>query len=143
PADVLSAVVQDLLPLAEKSATELSLRCRGAAGTRLNMGAFGIVARNLVQNAIVHGGGRVKVTLYGDTLTVWNDGPGMNADELERVFERHFRGAASGKGVGLGLAIARRLADRFGWFLELASGADRTLATLRLHGGRRLDEGAA
>ncbi|HLU62158.1 MAG TPA: HAMP domain-containing sensor histidine kinase [Gammaproteobacteria bacterium] len=143
PADVLSAVLQDLQPLAEQRGARLALRFSGEAGTRLNMGAFGIVARNLVQNAIVHGGGQVEVSLDADTLRVWNDGPPMSEEALKRAFERHYRGAASKEGAGLGLAIARRLADRFGWSLELDSDAQGTLAILRLRGGRRLDEGVA
>ncbi|HEU4395061.1 MAG TPA: ATP-binding protein, partial [Planctomycetota bacterium] len=46
-------------------------------------------------------------------LAVRDTGPGVDADDAPRVFERMFRGRAgkaSGGGFGLGLALARRLA---------------------------------
>ncbi len=85
---------------------------------------------NLLDNAIRHtpGGGRVRVELVADPetalLTVTDTGAGIPASERERVFLRFVRLDASrhGDGAGLGLPIARAIAEAHGGTLVLASG---------------------
>jgi signal transduction histidine kinase len=82
------------------------------------------VLANLVANAIRHAppGSAVLVSAAGDNgsarLEVSDSGPGIPADEAERVFERFYRSdharAASDGGSGLGLAIARWVVDLHG-----------------------------
>jgi signal transduction histidine kinase len=77
---------------------------------------------NLVQNAIRYNrpGGHAAVVLRGLTddwiLDVIDDGPGIAEAERERVFEPSFRGSDARTrhphGMGLGLHIARDVADR-------------------------------
>ncbi len=77
----------------------------------------------LVDNAIRHSppGGTVRMVLAIvpsaalATFSVVDDGPGLRAEEIERIFEPFERGDASrrsGAGAGLGLTIARQLAQR-------------------------------
>jgi signal transduction histidine kinase len=58
----------------------------------------------------------VTVALAADdhqaTVTVSDHGPGIPADQLERIFERFYTTAPPRSGTGLGLAIARELARR-------------------------------
>lgn len=82
------------------------------------------VVGNLVGNAIKHSGGgrRVSVVLSGTdggglAIDIKDDGPGLKADELSRVFEPFYQGddpVALKKGIGLGLAIVRELVDAHG-----------------------------
>ncbi len=71
-------------------------------------------------------------------LIVHDTGPGIAADERERVFDRFYRGrdAAAG-GSGLGLAIVRQIADLHGGSVTLsAAQAERgtqALATFPRH----------
>ncbi|MGI8720929.1 MAG: MtrAB system histidine kinase MtrB [Geodermatophilaceae bacterium] len=74
------------------------------------------ILRNLVLNAIHHGGGGlIEVTLAGNevaaAVTVRDHGPGMNAEETSRVFDRFWRADPArsrlGGGTGLGLSISR------------------------------------
>jgi signal transduction histidine kinase len=82
---------------------------------------------NLLDNAVRHARERVVVTLAplpaGLELRVADDGPGIPADERERVFERFTRlddaRTAGSGGAGLGLAIARDIAERHGGTLRL------------------------
>lgn len=82
---------------------------------------------NLLENAARHGrpGGTVAVTIApldgrGAELLVDDDGPGIPADERERVLERFVRGSgARGAGTGLGLSIAAAQAVRHGGELTL------------------------
>jgi signal transduction histidine kinase len=83
--------------------------------------------RNLLDNAARHARDRIVVTLgsQGGTaeLAVVDDGPGIPADDAERVFERFTRlddaRASADGGAGLGLAIAREIAQRHGGTLTL------------------------
>jgi two-component system, OmpR family, sensor kinase len=102
----------------------------------------------LLDNAVrySHAGGRVRVIARRSTdadggdwaeVEVRDEGIGIGADELPRVFERHFRGDAARRhradGTGLGLSIAHALASGHGGTLVLHSrpGAGTT-AVLRL-----------
>jgi len=97
-----------------------------ADGARLEQ-----VLDNLLVNALryVPQGGHVVLSLCRPEshrerwrLTVCDDGPGLPADELPRVFERFYRGTASRSmldprhngGSGLGLAIVREIVERHG-----------------------------
>lgn len=69
---------------------------------------------NLLDNAAAHAGGAVAVALRADGRTaeilVDDAGPGVTPDEREAIFERFYRGGASGRrggtgGSGLGLAL--------------------------------------
>ena len=83
---------------------------------------------NLLDNAVRHGGSRAVVELTErpdgtGVLTVTDDGPGIQDADAERVFERFVRldpARSAGDGVGLGLAIARDVAERHGGSLTLA-----------------------
>ena len=74
----------------------------------------------LLDNALRHSRSRVSVILSteGDwtRLTVADDGPGIDAAEREKVFERFYRSdrARSGQGAGLGLSIARWIVEQHG-----------------------------
>lgn len=92
---------------------------------------FAMVVDNLIRNALAHTeDGEVAVHLHTDRLVVADTGSGIAGDDLERVFERHFRGPASA-GAGIGLALVKRICDRHGWRIELYSRpAGGTTATL-------------
>ncbi len=63
-------------------------------------------------------------------LAVEDEGVGVPADERERIFERFTR-LSAGRGLGLGLYIARELAR--------AQGGDLVLADARHAGGARFE----
>jgi two-component system, OmpR family, sensor histidine kinase MtrB len=97
------------------------------------------ILANLLDNAIVHGGGRVRISAEADgadvLVNVVDHGPGIAAGDEERVFDRFFKSDASraATGSGLGLSIARQhaLAQHGELFLGDAS-AGATCFTLRL-----------
>ena len=82
----------------------------------------------LVDNAIRHAprGSRVDVRVRTDgsqaVLVVEDEGPGIRADDLPRVFDRFYRAAgAPGGGTGLGLAIAAWIVERHGGRIAAAN----------------------
>lgn len=90
----------------------------------LDPDAFGILCRNLVENALLHGDATapVEVTLTPDEqLIVANDGPVLSRDALERLTARFERADAIADGSGLGLAIVAAIADRISSPLVLMS----------------------
>ncbi len=88
-----------------------------------------ILLRNLIDNALRHGARHVRVAVARDagaaTVVVVDDGPGIPAEERERVLERFHRLAAAGEGgSGLGLSIVQRIVELHGASLVLAGGDD-------------------
>lgn len=90
----------------------------------LDPDAFGILCRNLVENAVRHGSqaSPVEVTLTPEgRLIVANAGPVLPPETLDRLTARFERAGASADGSGLGLAIIAAIADRIGSRLVLRS----------------------
>jgi signal transduction histidine kinase len=92
---------------------------------------------NLVDNAVTYGGNaRVAVAAVagGVEIRVADEGPGIPAEERERVFEPFYRMEASRSratgGSGLGLAIARSIAEGLGGTLELRAAAPHGLVAV-------------
>ncbi len=89
------------------------------------------VVVNLLENARNAGATLVRVSVGPALIRVADDGAGIPADLLPRVFEPRFSTTTSGS--GLGLAIVRRLVDSWGGRVEVASEPERgTLVTVRL-----------
>ncbi|MGN8245676.1 ATP-binding protein [Cellulomonas soli] len=86
-------------------------------------GALAQVLATLIENSLKHGAGTTTVRTRGGgpakavVVEVGDEGEGVPDDLAPRIFER---GATSGAGTGLGLALARDLASADGGRLELA-----------------------
>jgi two-component system sensor histidine kinase RegB len=67
----------------------------------------------------------VRVVVHGDSarlrVEVHDDGSGMRPDVLERAGEPFFTTKEPGRGLGLGLFLARLFAERVGGSLTLTS----------------------
>ncbi|MDR3068616.1 MAG: HAMP domain-containing histidine kinase [Cellulomonas sp.] len=83
------------------------------------------VLRNLVDNAVCHAACAVDVHVAPGRVDVDDDGPGIAADDRERVFERFVRLDDARQrdqgGSGLGLPIARELARETGGDVTLSA----------------------
>ena len=87
--------------------------------------ALGIALRNLIDNALKHGGDRALVTVHiaGQTLRVEDDGPGVPTERLPGLLHKFERGsgAVAVEGSGLGLALVVMIARQSGARLVLQS----------------------
>ncbi|MDX1620078.1 MAG: ATP-binding protein, partial [Nitriliruptorales bacterium] len=100
----------------------------------------------LISNGLKHTDGAVSVVVSRDgdevVIEVRDQGPGIPAWEQERIFERFGRSGDHlhrSQGPGLGLPIARSLAEQLGGCLELDSRpGEGSTFTLRLPGVARL-----
>lgn len=99
------------------------------------------ILRNLIRNAVEHAApAQCTVRCIDHDIEVRDDGPGIAPEDLPFVFERYYRGRYRDapdqhpEEHGLGLAIARQVADINGWTLTVASepGAGARFR-LRLH----------
>jgi two-component system, OmpR family, sensor histidine kinase BaeS len=96
------------------------------------------VLGNLVSNALAHARAGGTIRIQGAAadrwvlLTVRDDGTGIPAELLPRVFDRFVKGQAS-SGSGLGLAIVRDVVEAHGGSVTAASSASEgTAITLKL-----------
>lgn len=133
---------QDIVPLLREATEPLVLQIlRKGHVIELDAPALPVVARahpiwlgevvnNLLDNAQRYGGRRIVLRAValpqgGAEITVEDDGPGVSADELPRLFEPFWRGERADLrndgGTGLGLAIAREIVARLGGTLTAAT----------------------
>jgi signal transduction histidine kinase len=125
PVDVAALIDEAFalsLPQAEDKSVKLERRVAGDVGSiEGDRNRLLQVLGNLLGNAIkfVPPGGQVTIGaqhLYGQ-VRVWisDDGPGIAAEQVPRVFDRFWQANRSGsRGAGLGLAIAKSIVDAHG-----------------------------
>lgn len=135
-AGLLGETPQDLVPalrivlhdLEAQGMVEVSLPTRGRFFSPLDMDAFAILARNLIENALKHGDASrpVRVTLTdGGRFSVISPGPAMPPEIIAGMTQRFVRGATTADGAGLGLSIVQTIMRGVGGeiaFLSPASG---------------------
>ena len=150
-AALAASVAERHRPVAAERGASLAIRVR-ATGATVSAEAEDLrrALDNLVQNALRHCAWQVRVTVGRRAgwayVRVADDGPGVPPPDRERIFRPGERGSAPrGPGRGLGLAIARDLAEAHGGRLTLdpvGSGAAFRLA-LPLRDAGRDARGAA
>lgn len=120
--ELLEDVLRELAPFVEQRSVSLSVRV-----SSLRLEADRELARamlmQVLENAVKYGGEKVDVFLEGRCLVIRDSGMGMHEEEIKRVFEPFYRGeqAKSQDGSGLGLSVAKAIADIFGWSIAIES----------------------
>lgn len=105
------------------------------------------ITRILVDNALSHTPAGTSIAIdatadkSGVALEVRDDGPGIPAEDVGRIFDRFHTGDKTG-GTGLGLSIARELAAAMSGSLNVQTSGSGTTFTLRLPAGVRVKQSA-
>jgi len=125
-ADVLDPLAAEFAALADERGLRMDAIAT-SAWVRSDPQLLRRVLQNFLGNALRHAErGRVLLGCRRSAgelrIEVWDTGPGIPADEQRLIFEEFRRGsAATGQGLGLGLAIAERMANLLGHRLTLRS----------------------
>jgi signal transduction histidine kinase len=132
PAAVIEEAVEKHRYLLRNKPVTVDVSTDPSVELQADRGLLYILVSNLVRNAFSFTDeGRIDIRQDGQQLMVSDTGRGIPGDAVEQVFLRHFRSAAS-DGAGIGLALVKRICDRYGWQIRLDSGEPRgTSVTVR------------
>lgn len=98
----------------------------------LNREALGRIFSNILSNALKYSDGDLDITLADDgSLTFSNSALGLNPVQVGRLFDRFFTVEAARNSEGLGLSIARALAQQLGGSLTASLEEGRLTLTLQ------------
>jgi signal transduction histidine kinase len=128
----LAEIVRDVITRFEEVSAEngarIELKIYGSTVGFWDRGRLDQVVTNLLGNALKYGAGApVTVSLTSGAteqlrLTVRDEGPGIAAENQERIFSQYERAAADGfGGMGLGLWLVRRIVTAHGGTVTLDS----------------------
>lgn len=137
----LSRVVREaaatVLPLLEAADRELDIDVPDSVQVRGNSDDLRDMVRNLLENAVLHGRGRVSARIEGAekssdrvAIEVADEGAGVPAGQEEAIFQRFRRLNADTPGSGLGLAIVRHVARSHGGDAHFVPGVGRVVVHL-------------
>ncbi len=132
---VLEDVAAELAQAATRAGVEVVVEGDPSIDVPLRPRMLRIVVQNLAQNAIRYAGHgstlRLTINRSGSfaVLTAADDGAGVPAATIGRLFERFYRGdaARSTRGTGLGLAIVKHIVVAAGGDIAAEGGAGRGL----------------
>jgi two-component system OmpR family sensor kinase len=102
----------------------LTLKVPDTEGPRAlgDVDALAIALRNLVENALRYGRGRVVIEVMPPcTLSVRDSGLGVSPEQLLSLQRRHVRHGSGSAGYGLGMSIVGTIVEKLGARLDLAS----------------------
>src|SRR5690606_32799756 len=97
---------------------ELSVDVEDGLVCRGNHDELREVMLNVLENALLHGAGTVRVrgrkSAGNIVIEVCDQGEGVAQDQREAMFQRFSKGRQGSEGTGLGLAIVRRIVENAG-----------------------------
>ena len=126
PEPVLDEIAEELRESADRAGVTLEFHAEPGVEVPLRPRMLRMVVENLAENALRHAGPGATFTLTvgedgGDVVvTAVDDGAGVDADDLPRLFERFYRSdrARASRGTGLGLAIVKHVVTSAGGTIE-------------------------
>ncbi len=139
---LLERVVRDLAHLRPALANRVDLDCPGRLQASVNAPLLEQAVNNLLENALKYSPDNTRITIACGvqddevTIAVTDNGPGIAAEHLPRLFERFYRvdKARSRQmgGTGLGLAIVKHIAQAHQGRVDVTSRVGRG-STFTLH----------
>ena len=126
--DVMANLEREMRPVAERQGCQWDVSYTNGTLSG-DAAALHVALRNLVENALRHGGGKwVGVRAEKGLFTVEDRGPGISPADLPHLFDPFYRGVESRaqqrKGSGLGLALVDRIARAHGGGVKVSNKPD-------------------
>lgn len=123
---LVAGLVQELEPLARASGARLVNAVPDELKVYADANLLGRALRNLIENAIRHAPhGEVAIggERAGEAIACWvrDDGTGIEAARMDKVFEAGETTRAGNGGMGLGLTIVREIVEAHGGHVEVSS----------------------
>jgi signal transduction histidine kinase len=141
-AELARMVTREFEPAMRRGDADIQLRMNdGGVEVTCDRERVAQIMRILVDNAIRHTPDGTHVTISASRrngtakVTVADSGPGLESGTASQVFDRFFTGDSQHGGAGLGLAIAKELAERMHGEIRLNARPGRTSFTLELPAG--------
>lgn len=133
-AEVAERVAQRHCAAVEGAGRQLVVRCEfDLAPVRVSEAAIAQILGTLLENALVHGRGEIRLTVSdvgtGVSIEVGDDGPGLASDDEQPLFAERPTGTER---HGLGLPLARSLAEAEGGRLVVRRAGPRPVFSLLL-----------
>ena len=121
---LLEGLLEELKPLAVRARVELRVEIPAGLTGFVDVARAELIFQNLISNALRYAPGgliciRAERTSQGIACSVSDDGAGIEADRLSKIFESGE--SDSPAGFGLGLAIVQRLVEAHGGSLKVVS----------------------
>ncbi|TAL79260.1 MAG: HAMP domain-containing histidine kinase [Burkholderiaceae bacterium] len=128
PISLIGAIKDALDPFADRLTTRgitLSIDIDSVLRVEVNRSALAIVLSNLIDNAVRHTElGRISFSYVDGRLRIVDTGRGIPQHDLAHVFERFYQARPAqeaGRTFGIGLAIVKKISDRYRWSIEIDS----------------------
>lgn len=88
----------------------------------LNRQALHTTLMNLLRNAVQYTeNGFVRVEFSNNRMSIIDSGIGIEPAYLPLLYERFFRGSTQCQGLGIGLAIVKRICNHYAWLIDVES----------------------
>ena len=143
--ELTAEVMQKMTKLAQRKSITINPYIEDAVEMSSDIDLIKQALINIIDNAIKYSpaGGEVSIYLHSPTalsnfavIRIKDDGPGISASELEKIFKRFYRGESArneSNGSGLGLPIAQKIIDILGGDVYLKSEVGKgTEVTIKL-----------
>jgi len=143
--DVLRGVGEAYVASAEESGHALRLEIEDGVTLTGDRQLLSLLVSNLIENALHHtlSGTTIRLVLNRTAVHVIDNGPGIPADERDKVLDRFYRldRSRSTPGSGLGLAMVKAIASLHGLSLQLGDARPGLDVALTMQAGtpQRLD----
>ncbi|MBR0403118.1 HAMP domain-containing histidine kinase [Candidatus Saccharibacteria bacterium] len=130
----IEEVISPLEPQIKKQKKDLKIRTHNLKKPEIfaDKATLSQLLNILIDNAIKYSDKKITIVLSDNTIKVKNDGTVIEKDKLPHIFDRFYQTDKTKSGVGLGLAIAQKLATANNWKLSADSSKTETIFTIEL-----------
>jgi signal transduction histidine kinase len=95
---------------------KVNFKCGAKRTVTANPERLRMLVKNILENTHKYSNSnKVDVYMSPDLLTFRDYGPGVEAEQLDSIFERFYRADSRQEGTGLGLSLVKEIANDLGW----------------------------